>query len=151
MLDTPGAHFLGTLWNYLLLFLNQSINEQSVSRTAHPPLKTMVHILRLCCQALCPFCVCVSMCLKVQKWTQSDTKVTFHFFVLSIFLWSFFLFSFFFCLFFFWSFFLFVCLSVCLLSIFNDCVYQTPLVSICFTPLNRAWPWRISDLVLVSF
>ena len=39
-----------------------------------------------CCPALCPFCVCVSMCLcvyvsvclKDQKWTQTDTKVTLH-------------------------------------------------------------------------
>ena len=32
-----------------------------------------------CCQALCPsvhFCVCVSKSLR--KWTQTDTKVTFH-------------------------------------------------------------------------
>ena len=28
------------------------------------------------CQAFCPFCVCVS---KSSKWTQTDTKVTFHF------------------------------------------------------------------------
>ena len=41
-----------------------------------------------CCQALCPFCglvsVCqkgvhfVSLCLKVQKGTQTDTKVSHH-------------------------------------------------------------------------
>ena len=31
-----------------------------------------------CRQALCPFCVCVSVCLKDQKWTQTDTKVTLH-------------------------------------------------------------------------
>ena len=30
-----------------------------------------------------------------------------------------------------------------------NCNYQTPLVSICFSPLNRAWHWRMSDHVLL--
>ena len=38
--ETPDAHVLGTLWNYLSIFLNQSITEQSISWTAHPPLKS---------------------------------------------------------------------------------------------------------------
>ena len=46
--------------------------------------KQLNFLKKPCCQALCP-CVCVSkrcpfcvLCLKVQKWTQTDTKVTFH-------------------------------------------------------------------------
>ena len=32
-----------------------------------------------CCQALCPVSIFVSVCPKnLRKWTQTDTKVTFH-------------------------------------------------------------------------
>ena len=92
------------------------------------------------------------MCLKVQKWTLTDTKVTFqptsirHFYSgATLFFVG--------CLFF--------CPSVCLffsfcLSFFTFCLsvyfflfFFFPLVSRCFIPLNRAWPWRMSDLVFV--
>ena len=36
-------------------------------------------ILDPCCQALCPFlCLCVCVSKSLRKWTQTDTKVTFH-------------------------------------------------------------------------
>ena len=50
-------------------------------------IRKLVSFIGQNCQALCPFCVCVSksclfcvwcLCLKVQKWTPTDTKVTFH-------------------------------------------------------------------------
>ena len=47
------------LWNFFIFF-NTSLIQRNF------------------CQALCPFCVHVSVCLKVQNWTQTDTKVTFH-------------------------------------------------------------------------
>ena len=34
--ETPDEHFLETLENCLSFFINESINESSVSRTAHP-------------------------------------------------------------------------------------------------------------------
>ena len=55
-------------------------------------------------------------------------------------------------------FFLSVCLFPFCLSFFSFCpsvyfflVFFFPLVSRCFTPLNRAWPWRMSDLVYLYF
>ena len=43
-----GAHILDILWNYLLFFkINQSIN-QSIYRTAHPPLKRLYIALPHC-------------------------------------------------------------------------------------------------------
>ena len=33
----------------------------------------------VCCQALCPFlCLCVCVSKSLRKWTQTDTKVTYH-------------------------------------------------------------------------
>jgi len=72
-----------------------------------------------------------------------------------LFLFLFVFFLFFFCLFFLFSFCLSVYLSIFFFNRwkaeFSKLVnYKIPLVSSCFTPLNRAWPWRMSNLVLLS-
>ena len=82
----------------LLIFHSPVIPSDGISPTFVAPIFLLALYITLkegfkklnfpFCQALCPFCVCVSVCqldvcfvsvcLKVQKWTHTDTKVTFH-------------------------------------------------------------------------
>ena len=67
------------------------------------------------------------------------------FFLFDFFLLSFFFFSFSLFLFFYFSFFLFFLFFF--FSIFLFFCFVFSLISSCSTPLNGAWPWRMSDLV----
>ena len=63
--------------NYFTKFIQ--FNFQIIFKYDIFPLEIASLHFNVYCQALCPFlCLCVCVSKSLRKWTQTDTKVTFH-------------------------------------------------------------------------
>ena len=67
----------------LSLFINNRLDDDRLSIGSDQYTSNMTLFLSLYlasnCQALCPFlCLCLCVSKSLRKWTQTDTKVTFH-------------------------------------------------------------------------